>query len=210
MNAKGNDSELAIAAAHLDAELHRFEELVGVLTRAAFDSKKGLERAARMLSDAIDSRDRVAAEVGHLVSAVATARDRQQVAADRLQARALELQERTAVIASFFERFGALGEDARAMNALLQQASSAYGESDGESERPTAEALARFDDVHARMGDVARKASELAESARKDGVLDIAQQADAIRQQVHATRNRLGLLQRGFSARLSSRSSEPS
>ena len=154
MNAKGNDSELAVFAARLAAELHRFEELVAVLARAAFDSKKGLERAARMLSDAIDGRDRVAVEVGHLVSAVATARDRQQAAADRLQARALELQERTAVIAGFFERFGALGEDARAMNALLQEASSSY-ENLGEGERPTAEALARFDDVHARMGDVA-------------------------------------------------------
>jgi chromosome segregation ATPase len=208
MNAKGTDSELAIAAARLDAELRRFEELVTLLTRTAFDSKKGLERAARTLADAIESRDRVATEVGRLVSAVATARDRQQATADRLQARALELQERTAVIASLFERFGALGEDARAMNALLQQASSAYGAAEGE--RPTAEALARFDDVHARMGDVATKASELAESARQDGVVDIAQQADAIRQQVHATRNRLGLLQRGFSARPSSKSSEPS
>jgi hypothetical protein len=202
MNAKGSESELATVAGRLEAELGRFEALVALTNKSAIDSKKTLERAARAFADAVSSRDRVLTEVGHLAAAVASARDRQQTTGDLLQARALQLKDRAAVIASFFERFGAVGEDARKINELLQQASSEYRE----DERPTAEAVARFADLHTRMSEIAQKATELAEEALQAGVLDIAHQADSVRQQVYAARNRLGLLQRGHSTR----SSDPS
>jgi chromosome segregation ATPase len=199
MSAKDAEAELSIAAARLEAELRSFEEMVERVGKATLDSKKGLERGARALADALGAHERVAAGVKDLVAAVASARERQESAANVLQAGAAKLQERTAVIAGFLEKFGALGDEAREMNAMMQGISAEYRE--GES--PSADMLARINEVHRRMGDVAGKAAELASLAQAEGVVDIGQQADSLRQQIYATRNRLGLLQNGLPSKAS-------
>ena len=48
--------------------------LVALMNKTAIDLKKTLEKASPAFADAVISRDRVLAEVGHLAAAVATVR----------------------------------------------------------------------------------------------------------------------------------------
>jgi hypothetical protein len=91
-----------------------------------------------------------------------------------------------------------MGDEAKAINGLLQSVSARQKE--GEAASP--EILAQLADVYTRMGLAAEKAAELASRATADGVADVAQQADLLRQQLYSARNRLGLLQKGLSAKV--------
>src|SRR5881275_2299243 len=73
-----NDLTLGAAAAALDAELRRFEQIAELLARLKLDSEKNLDRATRTAQDAAQSEERVAAAVRDLVAAVARARERQE------------------------------------------------------------------------------------------------------------------------------------
>jgi hypothetical protein len=189
-------SPLSAAAIALDAELKRYFELATTAMKIPLNSEKNLDKAARGMSDAAESQDRVADRVRALVEAITTARESQQATAMALAERAQEMAGRAADLGDLLKRFASLGEEAKELNAMMQQAAAykkdPYG-ADGE-------AGARIAAISARMEEVAAHAQALSENAMQKDMTDLARQADAIRQQVHAAKNKLTLLQRSLSS----------
>lgn len=166
---------LGAAAAALEAELRRFEQLAELATRVELKSQKNLERATRAANDAAQAQDRVSERVRTLVEEIARARERQEEQAKALGARAEEIQSRRQALEALLERFARLGTDASEVNDLLKQ-----GGDVGEAER--------------RLGSVAETAEEVLREAEREGFEDAVRQAESIRQQSLAARNKLKLL----------------
>lgn len=171
-------SELAEAALALDHELRRFEELSIQAARVKLSSAKNVERATEALTRAAESQDRIQEQVKKLVAAVQAERQKQEVDAGALMARAQEIAARRARFAQVLERMGALGQMAKEVQTLLR------------------EGPGKLDEVQERMQRVADGAADVVREAQQEEMDDVAQQADGLRQQVLAARNKVGLLAR--------------
>jgi hypothetical protein len=194
---KRSPSALMLAAGELDEELRRFEELTNSLEGSAFNSQKGLERAAKVLTEVSDADERLGERVGALVQAISVVRERQQAQAERVQARAAELQRRTEVYGDLLRRYEALGKVAGELNGLMQQL--AARPAPATPADPSGELVASIQELHAPLERVVGGAEELHEAANSTGFGDLARQADSLRQQLLAARNRLNLLHRSLS-----------
>jgi ABC-type transporter Mla subunit MlaD len=169
-------SELAEAAFALDHELRRFEELAEQASRVKLNTEKSLERATDALTRAAESQDRINAQVQKLVAAVATARQKQESDAAALVERAHEIAARRKEFAVLLQRMGALGTAAREMQDLLRAGPS------------------KIDEVQSRMQQVAEEAADISKAAGEKDMEDLARQADVLRQQVLAAKNKVALL----------------
>ena len=172
-----NDLTLGAAAAALDAELRRFEQIAELLARLKLDSEKNLDRATRTAQDAAQSEERVAAAVRDLVAAVARARERQEGQAKTVADRAGEIGVRREELQAIVGRFVELGEEASAVNALLKE-----GRDLGEAAD--------------RMEKIAESAKALRDAAAGRDFGEPARQAESLRQQMLAARNKLKLVER--------------
>jgi chromosome segregation ATPase len=169
-------SELAEAAFALDHELRRFEELAEQAARVKLNTEKSLEKATDALTRAAESQDRIHAQVQKLVAAVATARQKQEADAAALVERAREIAGRRKEFAVLLQRMGGLGSAAREMQDLLRAGPG------------------KIDEVMTRMQQVAEEAADIARAAADGDMEDLARQADVLRQQVLAARNKVALL----------------
>jgi len=166
---------LGAAAAALEAELRRFEQVTDLAVRLELKSQKNLERAARAAQEATGAQTRVAEKVRALVEEIGRARQRQESQAAQLADRAREIQSRRAVLDALLARFAEVGNEAAEVNALLQK-----GGAVGEAEE--------------RLERVATSAEELLRDAERDGFEDAARQAESVYKQSLSARNRLKLL----------------
>jgi len=166
---------LGAAAAALEAELRRFEQVTDLAARLELKSQKNLERAARAAQDAAEAQARVAEKVSALVEEIGHARQRQESQAAQLTERAREIQSRRQVLDALLARFARLGNEAAEVNALLQKGG------------PVEEAAQRLERV-------AASAEELLGDAQRDGFEDATRQAESIHKQSLSARNRLKLL----------------
>ena len=195
--AKGNGqtdrvSVLTAAAAGLEAELRRYVELATAAVRVPLTSEKNLDRAARAMGEAADSERRVLAQVSALGEAIAAAREAQQASTAALNAHVEAVAARRAELDVLLARFAALGELARTMNEAMQKLAAFKAnpyEPDHEMQRALTE-------MAASMGTAAAHAQELASEATGKSFEDLARQAESLRQQILAAKNRLSLLQR--------------
>ena len=169
-------SELAEAALALDRELRRFEELSAQAAKVKLNTEKNLERATDALTRAAESQDRIGAHVQELVKAVAAARQRQEQEAAALMARAKEIAARREQFGELLRKMGGLGQMAKEIQELLKADQRDVGE------------------VQSRMNKVAEGAAEIARAAQEQEMEELARQAEVLRQQVLAARNKLGLL----------------
>ncbi len=190
-------SELMEAATALDAALKRFQELTESLEHASLNSQKGLERAAQVLTEVTDVDQQLSDHVRLLVSAINVVRERQQAQADRVHARALELQKRTETYGDLLKRYEALGKVAGELNGLIQQL--AARPAPPPPADPSGELVASLQELHDPLEKVVGGAQELHEAANSTGFGDLARQADSLRQQLLAARNRLNLLHKSLS-----------
>jgi chromosome segregation ATPase len=169
-------SDLAKSALALDQELRRFEDLAAQAGKVKLNGEKNLERATEALQRAAESQDRITAQVRKLIEAVAAARQKQEADAAALMARAQEIAGRRSQINGLLQRMGALGQMAKEVQELLKSG--------------------KIEDVQARMDQVAQTAGEIGRDAAEQEMEDLARQADVLRQQVLAARNKVGLLAR--------------
>jgi hypothetical protein len=176
MTKKDSPSDLAEVALALDRELQRFDDLSAQAARVKLDSEKGVERATEALARAAESQDRINAQVQRLVAAVQAARQKQEADAQALVARAQQIAARRGQYAVVLERMTALGQMAKDVQGLL------------------AEGPGRLDEVQERMQKVADDAAEIGKLAADQDMADLARQAEALRQQVLAARNKVSLL----------------
>jgi hypothetical protein len=187
-------SPLSEAAAALEAELRRFEDLSSQAKKIPLDSEKNMQRAAKALQEAANCQEQTANLVRALVETIGGARDRQQDTANGLLERAQELQARSDILQDLLARFRALGDDARDIQTLVSTANE-QGKDDMNA------ALATLEEVKTRMESIAGRATELANDAKEKGIVDIEREADSLRQQILAAKNKLGLLQQGLQQR---------
>ena len=194
----GKLSSFAAAAAALEAELERFEGIAASVARAPLTSQKAIEHAARLTRDASEAQGRYAQRLQALVAMVGTTGERQRVAANAINDRVAEIDARTAAHAALERRRGELGAEARGINARAQGAT-AGGVVPGSPDR-LAELIGALEEIAERMDAAVARALEVARDATAADFVDVARQADALRQQLLATRNRVTLLRRGLSS----------
>lgn len=192
---KGAESELVAAAEALDAELRSFERLADAARKHPLSSQKNLERMAGVLKEAAESDARLEGAVRALAEAITASRGKQQAQAEVVHARALALQKRTEELMELQRSFQALGASAadltvRMKEVLGQRGAGARGEGAGSG------GIVGLAELVERTGAVTDEARRLAEAAKEKDFSDIAQQADGLRQQLAAARNRLGMLQK--------------
>src|SRR2546425_7759575 len=142
---------LGAAAAALEAELRRFEQVAELAARLELKSQKNLERAARAAQDATEAQARVAERVRALVEEIGRARQRQESQAAQLEERARQIRSRRALLDALLARFASLGNEAAEVNALLQRGGA-------------------VDEAEQRLGRVAASAEERARAPARDGV----------------------------------------
>ncbi|WP_437955527.1 hypothetical protein WME76_28960 [Sorangium sp. So ce119] len=193
--------ELAEAARALERELLRFEELAESARKMSLDTRKGIERAAKSTTEAAEAQQRVSVALGSLIAAIAAARDRHEATATALAARGEEIKRRAEQLGGLFQRFAALAEEGRGINLLVQE--TATRQRDAATPEQIGEVVTAMDEVEVRMGRLADEARELVQAATAAGIADLAEQAEGMRQQVTAMRNKVGLLRKGMIARLS-------
>lgn len=195
-NDKRPQSELALAAEALNEELRKFESLTHALRRDPLNSQKSLERTAGMLREVADSDDRLAKLVQVLVAAITTAREKQQQQAKQVHERALELQQRTEVLKELLLQYEVVGTEAIQLNAVVQELAAKRHEA--KTPEANREVIASIEDLEERMGKAAESARALAEDAGAKEFVDVSRQAEALRQQLLAAKNKMGLLKKGL------------
>jgi DNA repair exonuclease SbcCD ATPase subunit len=186
-------SELVATALALEEELRRFESLADEVRDSPMRSQKHLERLARTLTQVADCDERLVAHMRSLLTLLNGWKARQQALATEVNGRALVLQERTRVYQELMERFGSLGREAGALSARVQEIFA--GTSQGKSVQ-VEEVITALQGVNERMTEVAESAGQLASEAQEQDFTDVARDAESLRQQLLAARDKAGLLQK--------------
>jgi transcriptional regulator NrdR family protein len=189
-------SPLVVAATAIDEELREYDELAREAKRVEFDGEKALTRATRILQEATTRQPRIQEKLRALVGEIQAAQARQQQSLDVLVEVSRGLATRAAEFEALMTRFAALGESAKAVNQLTSQLSARRN--DG---APDTELLEGLRSLEERISAVVVDAEGLARDAKQSSWPEIALQAEAIRQQVCAAKNKLALAQRTVSER---------
>jgi DNA repair exonuclease SbcCD ATPase subunit len=180
------------AAEIFEGGLLRFAALAETLRKTSLDSQRGLERAGEILKEIADCEQELQGQAQGLTAALGQARVAQQQQAEAISARAEEIKARADVFAGLMRRFEALGQDAAALNATAQELAARKRTAD-EMVRDRA-LMTGLDDLQARMTAAASAAEALTIDARGADFEDLSRRVDSLRQQIMATRNKLGLL----------------
>lgn len=175
---KENVSALAAAALAYDQELRRFGELSGAARKTKLNSERNLARAAESLQKAGESQQRLLEHVRALVTAMTSGRTEQEAEAQALVELGQRIQARRVRYGEVFQKMADLGGEAKAIQDLLVG-------------NPSREAL---DEIRARMEGAARRAEAIAGEAGAEEMEDLQRQADSLRQQLLAAKNKLQIL----------------
>ncbi|AKF84170.1 hypothetical protein SAMN05443572_112181 [Myxococcus fulvus] len=193
---KPQESTLVTAARSLDEGLERFEALAQQLQESPLQAEKHLEKASAILKALADMDEELRGRVAGLVGAISQVRDRQQTQAEAVQARAMELQQRTEIFKDLLVRYGSLGQSAGELNVRMQEF--AAQRQQAKTPEENAALATSFQSLQDRMGEVADEAQSLSQAAEEKDFNDIARQAESLRQQLMSARNKLSLLQKSF------------
>jgi hypothetical protein len=179
---------LTTAAAAVESALERFEQLARAFEREPLDTEKSLRRAAQEL-DAVQAADaRLGEKLRALVATLAPAQERQQQRAEAVRRKAEELRQRSESLATLLRGWEAIGTAAAQANRLVQALRERH-DADGAVVLDAAE-HATVDEQLAGLG---ANAERLAEAAAAQGFPDLGRQADGLRMQLAAARNKLRL-----------------
>lgn len=174
-------SELVEATEALNEELEKVEHLAQSAARIPLSSRRNLEKAARTTTEAAEAQTRVGDRIKELMEALNAARVRNEATVQTMQQRSDEIQARSQQLSELLTRFDKIGEEAREISSLAQTVTT-----EGAGEKLT--------ELESRMAAIAEAAKALWEQADKDDWTDVARDADSLRQQVLAAKNKLGLL----------------
>jgi hypothetical protein len=174
-------SDLVAATMALDEELEKVEHLAESAARVPLTSRRNLEKAARTTAEAAEAQGKVGEHIATLMTALDAVRLRNEANVQALQARSDEIQKRSQELTALLEKFELIGKEAREITAMAQGIG---GETAGE----------KLGELETRLGGVADGARALWEQARDSGWSDVAGDADSLRQQVLAAKNKLGIL----------------
>jgi hypothetical protein len=189
-----NDSPLSQAAQQLEAELSRFEELLVELGRPV-NSDKALHRARQGLEACSQCEARLAQNLHAFADAMRAMQARQQRCMEVVRTNAEHIQSRHEERNALLGRVASLGTRAREVSEPLASVS----EESWSSESP--ELLASMREVGTRLESVIEEADAVTTSAEQADWVDIARDAQALKQQLQSVRNRVLLGQRKLASR---------
>jgi uncharacterized coiled-coil DUF342 family protein len=195
-SAPKKESSLVLAAAALDEELRRYDSLADESSRSLINSAKTLERAVRLIQESTERNETVQDKLRGLVAEIEAARVRQVESLNTLLQAAQRTQARSEQYDALLRRFAALGESARQVNTLAVEVD-AKRRADAAGD----EILERLGAMETQMAGVVSEADELAALASEQDWTDLARQADAVRQQVLAAKNKIAAARRAAVAR---------
>lgn len=178
--------ELLVAAQSLADALAAFNGHVDEVRRTRLTTERGISRATRSVQQAVECHQRVDASVQALLEALKQAQVRQAAVIQELQGLAVEIQRRSEEGNQLSARLQQLGEDTRAIHALLVRPEA--GEGGTAPLRPPPEQVEK---VQAQMDALAAQARTLHEDAGAKDFPDIARQADSFRQAMESARRKL-------------------
>lgn len=178
-NEAGDSSDLVAAARALEEDIRKLEELSRSVVKIRLHNEKSISRAARELQGALAQPGRIAEDLQQLALAMVRLQERQQAALEPLATRAVEIEQRTAKIGEYMQRFVALGGEAAEASKLLQEVGSGNDPS------------RIFSEVEGRLTHITEGARSLAAEALSDDLPDIARDVDALKQSVGALRGKL-------------------
>ena len=191
-------SPLLAAAQAFDAELERFAHLTETAQQGKLASQKALERAAETLKEIADCEEQMQAQARALMAALGAAREQQERQAELASQRAEEVRAHHRLRRSAAARFQALGAEAAELNTMGQRLSTkkrdAGAAANGADAARDPGLSAGLRELSQRMSDVAEHAQSLAAAAYEADFEDVARQADSLRQQLLAARNKVVLL----------------
>ncbi|HEX4447706.1 MAG TPA: hypothetical protein VH044_13245 [Polyangiaceae bacterium] len=190
------ESPLVLAAAALDEELRHYDALADEAKRARIDSAKTLERAVRIIQESTGRNETVQDKLRGLVAEIEAARLRQVESLNTLLEAAQRTQARSEQYDALLKRFAALGDSARHVNALAVETDAKRRADAGE-----ADLVERLGTMETRMAGVVAEAEALAALASEQDWSDLAKQADAVRQQILAAKNKISTARRAAVAR---------
>ncbi len=189
-------SPLVVAAAALDDELRHYDALAKEASASPVNSGKALERAKQLVEESASRSEAIQERLRALVAQIEEARLRQVDSLKMLLEAARLVQARTKQYDALLGRFKALGEGAHSVNALASEVS--LKRSAGASE---AEILEGIGQIQVHMASVVAEAEAISALAASQDWPDVARQADAVRQQVLAAKNKLTVVQRAAAKR---------
>jgi len=196
----GGFRDLSEAAEGLAHELRRFEELATAARRLPLNTHRAIERAAKATTGAAAEQGQVDLALGALVRAITAVRERHEVNVAALVTRGEEVRRRAEEFSALHDRFAAFGEEGRQINELVQDA--AAKQRDARTPEAVRAVAAAIGDVEARMSRLSDDARAFGQQAAAASITDLAEQADALRQQTSAARNKLALLRKSLLASL--------
>jgi chromosome segregation ATPase len=168
-------SDLVKATMALDEELAGVERLAESAGRITLGSRRNLEKAARTINEAAQAQTHVGERIRTLMEALDVVRAKNEATLQAMQARSEEIKRRGEELALLLERFEAIGREAREISQLA-------GDKD------------KLPEMETRMAAIAESARTLWQDADGGGWSDLARDAEGLRQQVLAAKNKLGLI----------------
>ncbi len=196
---EGPWGELTEAARALARELQRFEDQATLARRMPLDTQKAIERAAKATTETAAGQQAVDMALGALVQAIGAVRERHEANAAGLQARGEEIRVRAEQVGGLLERWSALGEESHHINQLVQDAA---GKQRDATPGTLGDLVAALMGIEARMGGLVEAARDLGQAATAASLTDVAEQANGLRQQVAAAKNKMGLLRKSLEAQV--------
>jgi hypothetical protein len=186
---------LAAAAAALETELGRYEATSAELDSLPLTSDKTLQRARKVLEECAAHQERLAVLLPAFAQAMQVAQARQQECMEVTARGTAKIKTRFEERMALLERVALLGQSAQEINepvaAVLE----------GGEEKAPAELLKSLDEVGARTEAVIAEADAVQRAAQEGDWLDIARDADALKQQLQAARNKVLIAQRNVASR---------
>jgi chromosome segregation ATPase len=188
--ANGGSSEtpkLVQAAEHLEADLSSFESLTARVTRMELTTHEEIRKAADILQKAADAHGSFVVHLRELIEAIDDLRSRQNASATRLSDCAGELDQRRLSYEALEQRFADLGTQAKEINELIRKATE-LGRDTPENRDTT---LVNLRAARERLDLTVGSAAQLVADAREAKLVDLANQADALRQQLQSLAKKL-------------------
>jgi hypothetical protein len=179
----------------VDDELRGYDELAQEARRTKIDGEKGLKRVVALVQESAGRNERIQEKLKTLVAEIEAARSRQVESLNTLLEAARTVEARAQQHEALMHRFVALGESAERVNTMALEISERK-----RAGAPEAELLERLNGIQMQMATVVAEAEALATRADEELWPDLARQANAVRQQVLAAKNKLSLAHKALAS----------
>jgi chromosome segregation ATPase len=197
MSTSPDQPTLHSVAEGLLADLRRLEDTIREAQKLEINSAKNLQRGRRLLEACSETEQRLAGHLQTLAQSIQSTQQRIATCMEETVQFSRRVASRAEIRSELLERLGGLGRRASEINAPVATAvaQQTAGTADNVS------LLATVTEVVTRTEGLLEEAASVANEAKAAEWLDIARDADGLRQQVHSLRNKVLILQRGLAER---------